>query len=126
MQHAFGIGQILEDHVGSAGLKIGDRIVSSGNRNRSGIDAVAAGNVGGGIADNDDRVSSRLLAEVAGGPLRGDGWQVGPMGRIRPVGSDLKSAGIDSRGPQLEPGSLEEIAGKKSQHHSWLRLEPLE
>src|SRR5215218_545526 len=126
MQHAFGVGQILENHVGSAGLQIGYGIISSGDRNGSGFDAVAASDVGRGIADDDDRLSSRFPVEVARGPARSNGWQVGPVCRVRAIGSDLKSVRIDTRGAEFQSGALQEIAGKQPKHDTLLRLESVE
>ena len=126
MQHAFGVGQILENDVGSAGVQIGYGKVSSGDRNGSGLDAVAASNVGRGITDNDDRLSPGLPLEVARGPAGGNGWQVGPMCRVRAIGSDLKSARIDTRGAELQLGALQKSPGKKPKHDTLLRLESVE
>ena len=73
VQNLLRVAEVLEYCMGSAGGKVGNGVPSGRHGNSPRIDALAAGNIGRSIADDDNLGSRRDPAEVFNCSLDRDG-----------------------------------------------------
>lgn len=111
MEQGGGVGEVGEGEVGPGGLEGGEGVGACGDGECEAAVCVGAGDVVGGVADDDDIAGLEVVAVYGGVLCDGMLDECGAGGAIVSEGGDGEEGGVDVGGVEFDVGGGAVVAG---------------